>query len=55
MMSHQTTFLHRIRTLLARLAHGRLRLKVMAGVVVVTLVALTAFDIGYSPGGCLGK
>jgi two-component system, OmpR family, sensor kinase len=36
----------RIRSLPSRLLHAPLRLKVMAGVVVVTLVALTAFDAG---------
>ncbi len=34
------------RTLPGRLLHAPLRLKVMAGVVVVTLFALTAFDVG---------
>src|ERR1035438_5063777 len=34
------------RALLRRLLRAQLRLKVMAGVVVVTLVALVAFDIG---------
>ena len=33
-------------TLLKRLLRAQLRLKVMAGVVVVTLVALVAFDVG---------
>jgi two-component system OmpR family sensor kinase len=36
----------RVRTLPSRLLHAPLRLKVMAGVVVVTLLALTAFDVG---------
>jgi len=36
----------RMRTLLSRRLHARLRLKVMAGVVVVTLAALAAFDVG---------
>ena len=36
----------RARALLRRLLRAQLRLKVMAGVVVVTLVALVAFDIG---------
>ncbi len=43
-MSHRRT--SRAGTLLRRLAHAQLRLKVMAGVVVVTLVALVAFDVG---------
>jgi two-component system, OmpR family, sensor kinase len=34
------------RALLRRLLHAQLRLKVLAGVVVVTLVALVAFDVG---------
>ena len=34
------------RTLPSRLLHAPLRLKVMAGVVAVTLLALTAFDVG---------
>ncbi len=42
-MSHSRT--SRIRTLLRRLLRAQLRLKVMAGVVVVTLVALVAFDV----------
>jgi two-component system, OmpR family, sensor kinase len=36
----------RTRALLRRLLRAQLRLKVMAGVVVVTLVALVAFDVG---------
>jgi hypothetical protein len=36
----------RTRRLRSRLLHAPLRLKVMAGVVVVTLLALTAFDVG---------
>jgi two-component system, OmpR family, sensor kinase len=36
----------RIRSLPSRLLHAPLRLKVMAGVVVVTLLALTVFDVG---------
>jgi two-component system, OmpR family, sensor kinase len=36
----------RIRSLPGRLLHAPLRLKVMAGVVVVTLLALTMFDVG---------
>ena len=36
----------RVRTLPSRLLHAPLRLKVMAGVVAVTLLALTAFDVG---------
>jgi two-component system, OmpR family, sensor kinase len=36
----------RVRTLPSRLLHAPLRLKVMAGVVVVTLLALTVFDVG---------
>jgi len=36
----------RLRTLPARLRHAPLRLKVMAGVVAVTLLALTVFDVG---------
>jgi hypothetical protein len=43
-MSHRRS--SRPRTLIRRLLRAQLRLKVMAGVVVVTLVALTAFDIG---------
>ena len=43
-MSHRRGF--RPRTLIRRLLRAQLRLKVMAGVVVVTLVALVAFDIG---------
>ena len=35
-----------VRTLPSRLLHATLRLKVMAGVVVVTLLALTVFDVG---------
>jgi two-component system OmpR family sensor kinase len=35
-----------VRTLPGRLLHAPLRLKVMAGVVVVTLLALTVFDVG---------
>jgi len=42
-MSHKRT--SRSRTLLRRLLRAQLRLKVMAGVVVVTLVALVAFDV----------
>jgi two-component system OmpR family sensor kinase len=38
--------LNLIRTTSGRLSHAHLRLKVMAGVVLVTLVALAAFDIG---------
>jgi two-component system, OmpR family, sensor kinase len=36
----------RIRSLPSRLLHAPLRLKVMAGVVAVTLLALSAFDVG---------
>ena len=43
-MSHRRS--SRPRTLIRRLLRAQLRLKVMAGVVVVTLVALMAFDIG---------
>jgi two-component system, OmpR family, sensor kinase len=43
-MSHDR--MSRVRTLLSRLLHARLRLKVLAGVVIVTLVALAAFDVG---------
>ncbi len=43
-MSHSRTT--RPRALLRRLLRAQLRLKVMAGVVVVTLVALVAFDVG---------
>jgi two-component system, OmpR family, sensor kinase len=43
-MSHNRTC--RVRSLLSRRLHLRLRLKVMAGVAVVTLVALAAFDVG---------
>ena len=43
-MSHRRT--SRARALLRRLLRAQLRLKVMAGVVVVTLVALVAFDVG---------
>ena len=42
-MSHRRT--SRARALVQRLLHAQLRLKVMAGVVVVTLVALVAFDV----------
>ena len=35
-----------VRTLPSRLLHAPLRLKVMAGVVAVTLLALTVFDVG---------
>ena len=42
-MGHRGT--SRARALLSRLLHAQLRLKVMAGVVVVTLVALVAFDV----------
>jgi two-component system, OmpR family, sensor kinase len=35
----------RVRTMLSQLLHARLRLKVMAGVMVVTLVALATFDV----------
>jgi two-component system, OmpR family, sensor kinase len=37
---------NRMRALLRRLLRAQLRIKVMAGVVVVTLVALVAFDVG---------
>jgi two-component system, OmpR family, sensor kinase len=43
-MSHR--WRARARSLLSRRLHAGLRLKVMAGVVVVTLVALAAFDVG---------
>ncbi len=43
-MGHRRT--SRARALLRRLLRAQLRLKVMAGVVVVTLVALVAFDVG---------
>src|ERR1035437_5103577 len=43
-MSHRRT--SRARALLRRLMRAQLRLKVMASVVVVTLVALVAFDVG---------
>jgi two-component system, OmpR family, sensor kinase len=43
-MSHRRT--SRPRMLASRLLRAQLRIKVMAGVVVVTLVALVAFDIG---------
>ena len=43
-MSHNLT--SRLRNLPGRLAHAPLRLKVMAGVVAVTLAALAAFDVG---------
>jgi two-component system, OmpR family, sensor kinase len=43
-MSHNRT--SRVRSLLSRLLHVPLRLKVMAGVMAVTLVALAAFDLG---------
>ena len=43
-MSHNLT--SRTRTLPSRLRHAPLRLKVMAGVVVVTLAALAVFDVG---------
>ena len=36
----------RARTLRSRMLHAPLRLKVMAGVVIVTLLALTVFDVG---------
>jgi len=47
-MSHSHRHSHTAdpRTLLKRLLRAQLRLKVMAGVVVVTLVALVAFDVG---------
>jgi two-component system, OmpR family, sensor kinase len=46
-MSHRQTSRSRAaRALLRRLLRAQLRLKVMAGVVVVTLVALVAFDVG---------
>src|ERR1700691_6655309 len=45
-MSHRRTGTSRVRTLSRRLLRAQLRLKVMAGVVVVTLVALVAFDVG---------
>jgi two-component system, OmpR family, sensor kinase len=44
-MSHSRNHI-RPRALLRRLLRAQLRLKVMAGVVVVTLVALVAFDVG---------
>jgi two-component system, OmpR family, sensor kinase len=37
---------HRLSALAGQLLHAQLRIKVMAGVVVVTLVALVAFDLG---------
>ena len=43
-MSHNWSSL--ARSLPSRRLHVRLRLKVMAGVVVVTLIALAAFDVG---------
>jgi two-component system OmpR family sensor kinase len=43
-MSHDR--ISRVRALLSQLLHARLRLKVMAGVMVVTLAALAAFDVG---------
>ena len=43
-MSHSRT--SRVGALPRQLLHAQLRLKVMAGVVVVTLVALVAFDVG---------
>jgi two-component system OmpR family sensor kinase len=43
-MSHRWSA--RTRGLLSRRLHVRLRVKVMAGVVVVTLIALAAFDVG---------
>ena len=43
MTSSQTS---RVRALARRLVRAQLRIKVMAGVVVVTLVALVAFDVG---------
>jgi two-component system, OmpR family, sensor kinase len=43
-MSHSRT--SRARALVRQLLRAQLRLKVMAGVVVVTLVALVAFDVG---------
>ena len=43
-MSHRRT--SGVRALLRRLLRAQLRLRVMAGVVVVTLVALVAFDVG---------
>src|SRR5690242_14866246 len=42
--SHRSA--RRQRALLSRVLRAQLRLKVMAGVVVVTLVALVAFDVG---------
>jgi two-component system, OmpR family, sensor kinase len=45
-MSHRRTGTSRVRALPRRLLRAQLRLKVMAGVVVVTLVALVAFDVG---------
>src|ERR1700678_4459575 len=45
-MSRRRTGTSRVRTLSRRLLRAQLRLKVMAGVVVVTLVALVAFDVG---------
>ena len=42
--SHRSA--RRTRALLSRVLRAQLRLKVMAGVVVVTLVALVAFDVG---------
>ena len=44
--SHRHSQTAHPRTLLKRLLRAQLRLKVMAGVVVVTLVALVAFDVG---------
>ena len=43
-MSHTRT--SRARALLGRLLRVQLRLKVMAGAMVVTLIALLAFDVG---------
>src|SRR6516165_12120128 len=43
-MRHSRT--SRTTTLLRRLLRAQLRLRVMAGVVVVTLLALVAFDVG---------
>ena len=43
-MRHSRT--SRTKTLLRRLLRAQLRLRVMAGVVVVTLLALVAFDVG---------
>jgi two-component system OmpR family sensor kinase len=44
--SHRHSQTAHPRTLLKRLLRAQLRLKVMAGVVIVTLVALVAFDVG---------